>query len=136
MILRCQSTKSIFGQVSKKDWSSNIILLLEIVSGHNIHALLEVTINFEYRGTAIINSLPCVSRYNTVIDKVKQYNHITPQHEQWKSLQFVVTEFDETELKSKDFFCSHTSIGTTKKVLASNNQCVSLDHKFRNVKHI
>ena len=64
------STKiNLWSNHRKRDWSSNIfILLLEIASENNIHALIDDIINLEYRGNIVSDSLPSIYQYKSVIN--------------------------------------------------------------------
>ena len=98
---------------------NSIILLLRVISGNNVLALINDIVT--QNNNQLFKQLSPLNQYNNVINKLVEYNHDLNHLNRWRSLQFVVSDFDKAELKSFGFDCSKRSIRTALDYLATNN---------------
>ena len=102
-----------------------IMLFLRIISGNNLIGLMNEIVS--QNNDQIFNQLAPLNKYNNTIHKLVEYNHELNIQNRWKSLQFVVSDFDKDELKAFGFQCSKRSIRTAKELLASNDNKILIE---------
>ena len=103
MLNMCHITRwSQYTSIILLNW---IILFLRIISGNNLIALLNDVVS--YNNNELFNQLAPfneynvrMNKYNNVMTKLVEYNHELDIHNRWRSLQFVVNDFNKDELKS------------------------------------
>ena len=105
----------------RRFWRSLLITILSVVSGGQLVAVVNDIVEYEYNGSKLIDQLPAVNKYKNVIGKIKDYNQTLKHLNRWKSLQYVVPDFSERELKGYGFNCGERSIKRTKELLVAHN---------------
>ena len=78
------------------------MLFLRIISGNNniiylLYNIVSCTDNHYFKRLTPLN------KYKNVLHKLCEYNHTLNIHNKWRSLQFVISDFNENELKEIRF---------------------------------
>ena len=62
-----------WNNIRKRDWLSDIVTLLDVVAGHNLYALIDDILNYKINNKSIFESLSAITKYESVLNKLKQY---------------------------------------------------------------
>ena len=60
----------IYYNIRKVDWLSDSVTLLDIVSGHNLYALIDDILSYKINNKPIIESLSAITKYESVLNKL------------------------------------------------------------------
>ena len=111
----------------KKHCLSHVTKLLEAISGGDIIGLINDIVCTKENNQQILEQLPALQKYHNVLGKLAEWSHTVKNIHEWQCLQFVVSDFNESDLKSHGFSVTETSIATAKNRLNIHNDHIIVD---------